>query len=525
MSDYRRLISYIYAYEGGVKGRNIGFAKLEARGGQCKIQVSVRRIYVGNQDVGVYLLTPDKEILVGRIFLRGGSGEFRAVVPFDNIDGSGRGMDHCYGLTIHSTDDAWRCYTTIWEDAVAHAAAVELEEATSANAEAKEMEKLPPAEITEKSLAGMDGAPRESVVESIEREIAAEPIVERTAARSVGRERAVQPEETLQPLRAEVPAAQPEAPLIQEPPMPQSESPHMRQPEAPVTYPQPETPRAPQSGTAAQAQVSETLRAPQTGASESRPYVPETPRVPQSGTAAILPESEVSCGPQTEIPAAHMQVPPKPQPEASELRPQPEAPHPLRLETSSPQPEAPRQPSGGPVSSNQPSGDTASPASSAVPSGAIPSGSAPSPEGQPASQIPLPEPASQPDRDDIGRLWSHFQRHYPKIQAFDYHGGCEILLIKPQDIGLLPRETWAYGNNSFLLHGYYNHRYLILARLSSPDGVVRFLLGVPGHYYSNEKYMASMFGFPNFVLSKMQPAGDGRFGYWYTDIRLTEEKN
>ena len=82
------------------------------------------------------------------------------------------------------------------------------------------------------------------------------------------------------------------------------------------------------------------------------------------------------------------------------------------------------------------------------------------------------------------------------------------------------REVWTYGNNSFLLHGYYNHRYLIMARLNTPNGAPRFLLGVPGHYYSNEKYMATMFGFPNFVLSKTQPAGDSRFGYWYTDIRL-----
>ena len=40
-----------------------------------------------------------------------------------------------------------------------------------------------------------------------------------------------------------------------------------------------------------------------------------------------------------------------------------------------------------------------------------------------------------------------------------------VLTIKPQDIGLLPRETWTYGNNSFLLHGYYNYRYLILAQI------------------------------------------------------------
>jgi hypothetical protein len=138
-------------------------------------------------------------------------------------------------------------------------------------------------------------------------------------------------------------------------------------------------------------------------------------------------------------------------------------------------------------------------------------------EQQPEKQMENQEPEED---DEAGKLWNHFCRTYPKIQAFDYNGDCEILTITPRDIGLLPRENWVYGNNSFLLHGYYNHRYLILARLSNQKGETRFLLGVPGHYFTNEKYMAAMFGFPNFVLSKMQPAGDTRFGYWYTDIRL-----
>lgn len=119
------------------------------------------------------------------------------------------------------------------------------------------------------------------------------------------------------------------------------------------------------------------------------------------------------------------------------------------------------------------------------------------------------------------QLWESLRRRYPKIQAFDCNGSCEILTIKPQDIGLLPRETWTYGNNSFLLHGYYNYRYLILAKVDNAGSTgSRYLLGVPGNYYSNEKYMASMFGFPHFVLAKRQPTGNGRFGYWYTDIKL-----
>ena len=44
MANYRRLISYIYAYEGETKGRNIGFVKLESRNGQCRLSISVKKV-------------------------------------------------------------------------------------------------------------------------------------------------------------------------------------------------------------------------------------------------------------------------------------------------------------------------------------------------------------------------------------------------------------------------------------------------------------------------------------------------
>ena len=109
-------------------------------------------------------------------------------------------------------------------------------------------------------------------------------------------------------------------------------------------------------------------------------------------------------------------------------------------------------------------------------------------------------------------MWARLRRKYPKILAFDYEPGCEILTIKPQDIGLLPREAWIFGNNSFLLHGYYSYRYLILARLENPGGEPRYLLGVPGHYSSNEKYMASMFGFLILLCQKKSAVRGRLFG-------------
>ena len=42
------------------------------------------------------------------------------------VEHSGIPMDQCYGLTVHDVENTWRSYTTIWEDAVAHGAEVEL---------------------------------------------------------------------------------------------------------------------------------------------------------------------------------------------------------------------------------------------------------------------------------------------------------------------------------------------------------------------------------------------------------------
>ena len=47
------------------KGRNVGFAKLETRGGQCKVTVSIKKIYVGGNPMGVFLLSGQGELNVG----------------------------------------------------------------------------------------------------------------------------------------------------------------------------------------------------------------------------------------------------------------------------------------------------------------------------------------------------------------------------------------------------------------------------------------------------------------------------
>ena len=585
MSNYRRLISYIYAYEGTVKGKNIGFAKLEARNGQCRISVSVKKVYVGGNDMGVYLLSDGGEILLGKIFIRSGAGEFRTMVKSDNVEESGKTLENCYGLTVHDVQDSWRAYTTIWDDgiardaadAVAYAAEVELASVTSENLRRKKGEaqgedsemttfqllQTPPPEMCARpeetnQPAGLEAESRVETSGKGGKEEGAEenPGKAPRLEESGGTEKGELPLFSSAPERWNFGGMRNESQempgisrfIIRDRPVSgymsgagsvrqdasrlkagtQAEFPGSSFSESPFAG------RPMASGSFSEKNVAGIIHETPASAAGTGPEI-----MPAPGTT---PQPEVQppapgMPPQPEVqpPAPGMPPQPEVQPPAPGTMPRPEITPPPRVSPSrpgavpppqaagqpgelakgqqrppagTPQPEdsAPSQPSGEQLSPNS----TAGSESSSQPEVALPEEPAEEPEGGgPLDPIP-----------DAEAVWDSFRKQYPKIDAFDYENGCEILKIRPQDIGLLPRENWTYGNNSFLLHGYYNYRCLILVRLNNPSGKSRFLLGVPGHYFSNEKYMASMFGFPHFVLSKKQPLDNGRFGYWYTDVRL-----
>ena len=540
MSNYRRLISYIYAYEGTVKGKNIGFAKLEARNGQCRISVSVKRVYVGGNDMGVYLLSDGGEILLGKIFIRSGAGEFRTMVKSDNVEESGKTLENCYGLTVHDVQDSWRAYTTIWDDgiardaadAVAYAAEVELASVTSENLRRKKGEaqgedsemttfqllQTPPPEMCARpeetnQPAGLEAESRVETSGKGGKEEGAEenPGKAPRLEESGGTEKGELPLFSSAPERWNFGGMRNESQempgisrfIIRDRPVSgyMSGAGSVRQDASRL-----------KAGTQAEFPGSSFPGSPFAGSPMASGSFSE------KNVAGIIhetPASAAGTGPEI-MPAPGTTPQPEVQPPAPGMPPQPEV--------QPPKPGMPPQPEVQPPAPGMPPQPEITPPPQVSPSrpGAVPP---PQAAGQPGA---LPEePSEEPEGGgpldpipDAEAVWDSFRKQYPKIDAFDYENGCEILKIRPQDIGLLPRENWTYGNNSFLLHGYYNYRCLILVRLNNPSGKSRFLLGVPGHYFSNEKYMASMFGFPHFVLSKKQPLDNGRFGYWYTDVRL-----
>ena len=453
MSAYHRLISYIYAYEGGIKGKNTGFAKLETRGTSCRIQVSVRRVFAGGSPIGVYLLAGQEEIRIGTLFVRGGNGEFRAVVNCENIEGSGCNMEECCGLTLHETDSAWRAYTTIWEDAVAHAAEVELADVTAEKVREQEAEKE---EATRKLAENVSGEVNSA---------------------SVGKEKLDEASELTRSGEMESQDTSTETE--------KKEAVNINETDFGISQPQPE-----------KLEDSNLEIFEDTETMEAVPDISET---------SDHQEAEVVREVQMETPQESSQE--------SNQEAQTETPKESFQESyQEAQTEARRKDS---------QESTREVRKEALPDSPPDHQEAFQPGSQNQKQ-PQPDSSKEsPKEDPAETLWDRLRVTYPKVTAFECADGCEILVIKPQDIGLLPRENWVYGNNSFLLHGYYNYRYLILARLGKSGERGRYILGVPGHYGNNEKYMAAMFGFARFVRPPRQPPRDSRFGYWYTDLNFT----
>ena len=117
-------------------------------------------------------------------------------------------------------------------------------------------------------------------------------------------------------------------------------------------------------------------------------------------------------------------------------------------------------------------------------------------------QQPLPAPS-------LEQRWGQLLQRYPSIQPFGDDEVIECIRICPDDIKYLRQNHWNLGKNSFLLHGYYNYRHLLMGRLKKGG----YILGIPGVFDNQERYMANMFGFTLFKKADRERRRPG-FGYW-----------
>lgn len=613
MTEFRRLISYLYEYEGRVKGKNVGFVKLETRNGLCKLNISIRKLYMGSGNLGIYLLSARREIFLGNLVMRNGGGEFRTTVQAADVEQSGESIDSCYGLTIYEKKDSWKVYTTIWEDSIAQAAELMPSQTQEGGTEKKTQmpakdsrakalaevaimqaaevmltppkERLfAPANFTTESRDERGGQNKTEILENFSESKEAKPsekeVIDRESPENpntiinletVKRDRNPEIDGDKKNLEIRENSENQENSKNQENTKNQGNIKSQENIENQRDAGNQENignhgdagnqenienqgDAGSQKNIENQGDAGSQKNIGNQGDAENQEDTKNrrnlvmnetkeaaekkeihTGMVESTQTAGLLNRPQQTTG--NRFPRSRMNSYTMPSRRPMGLPRGNQQPLPQQTLSQQPlfQEPLPQQPL-----SQQPLPQQSLPQQ---PLSQQPLPQQPLPQ-QPLPQQPLPrqpfirqqqeEPLIIGDPEALAKLeeeekippvplWNFLSKTYPKIQAFESQYGCEILVIKPQDIGLLPREVWIYGNNSFLLHGYYNYRYLILARLENPQGPARYLLGVPGHYYNNEKYMASMFGFANFVLSKKQQPQDGRFGYWYTDIRLEDQ--
>lgn len=113
--------------------------------------------------------------------------------------------------------------------------------------------------------------------------------------------------------------------------------------------------------------------------------------------------------------------------------------------------------------------------------------------------------------------WQIILDTYPKLPLFADSQFLECVKIAPQDIGRLAISNWRLGVNSFVSHGYYHYRYLMLGRVRFEQGEC-VVIGVPGVFTNKEKYLANMFGFDTFIPVKKTSVLTGNFGYWVSEV-------
>ncbi len=104
------------------------------------------------------------------------------------------------------------------------------------------------------------------------------------------------------------------------------------------------------------------------------------------------------------------------------------------------------------------------------------------------------------------------------LDTFDnihpYGDGRAYVKLEPKDFIILSGKYQHLVNNSFLLHGFYNYRHVILGK----EGEV-YYLGVPGVFYEREKMVALMFGFEAFECESGESKA-GEFGYYLRKVEL-----
>lgn len=108
---------------------------------------------------------------------------------------------------------------------------------------------------------------------------------------------------------------------------------------------------------------------------------------------------------------------------------------------------------------------------------------------------------------DSKKKWERVLKHCKRSaeQIDDY----ELYFVRYEELEFLPDEVKTIINNSFLIHGLMNYKYIVILFSTKEEGTA---VGIPGIYHQREEEVAEMFGFTKFICEK--ECETGSFGYY-----------
>lgn len=469
MSEFRRMITYLYLYEQGAKRHNVGFAKIEKRGKSCLIEIHMKNTGHSTPSIPVYFYARNNQrlpgILIGSMGISRGTGDFKAVLEEEPFAGTVYCLEDIKGIFLPLSDEVM--FVSQWDD---------------------------------------NEFVREQFVDLAKEAAAQKETGKERQGGTAGRRSSQQAPQTGRHPRQQASYPRRSAPQQGNPASSHSQPHTNREPSlqaASAGNPPTQETGTGSKGSLQQDMAASSLPAAQPSALKSsgvsNPSVSDgsnapSPSVSGNTSAHHLSASGGSNKPSLSAPDGSN----APNPSASNGS---SAPSPSASRSSSaPSSSAPAEPAA-------PDSPSDLKAAEAVPK-IMPSGG----KGTPFPAQPEQQAEGLPENWE--QKWNFILENYPVMTPFAGDEDTICVRLELKDIRLLPRPYWYLGNNSFLLHGFFNYRYLILGATKKASKK-RWFLGIPGIYQNPERVMATLFGFPEFRNEKSAPINTGEFGYWY----------
>ncbi len=568
MSEFRRMITYLYLYERGVKSRNIGFAKIEKRDLRCLVEIHMKNTGCSLSPIPVYFFVQKKEHLVGiplgNCTLSRGIGEFKTMLQADNLKDSGYALDAVKGIYIPLTERIM--LVSQWDDDEFHQeafvplkelATLEKSDSGSSDSSANHSQTepaaanapdsnlqpatefssatavLPTANTENKSVSQLPGM---STGSSPNKPVA--PLSPKTAgnasnqtlSQSPGKMMGNNPNQMVSQSPGKIMDSNPNQMVSQPPGKMMDSNPNQMVSQSPgkmmdsnpnqtLLQPSAKPMGKQQRPSISQSFGQRTNNQPESVASQAseKPTnnqpgdAPSTVNIPteteaQNNASPIHEQNTDSDDSNTSLRSDVSS--PLSQPKTDNRLNAAETPPPKAMDVLKALEAMPR-------SVQKMTNFRAINGNSQATKNTSAIHNTQSSEKSQSGRQTQSSPEKQTESvEDWSLRWRFILENFPVMTPFSGDDNTLCVRMELKDLRQLPRQFWYLGNNSFLLHGFFNYRYLILG-MTETLGMKRWFIGVPGVFQNPERVMAALFGFPEFRSEKTSPINTGEFGYWY----------